>query len=315
MKWDLGLNFYSENLIIFEPGQLELAEFRNNMSKENFHIYLVCKRKKLFLESCVQMDDKCEIVVYQLNEKHEKVFLKYKNQNTISIDSKSDGIYQITVNGSEKDWMYDYNLISILDYSNDLTINEDSRLPSDLEVLYVGQAFGRTKPRTIDYRLSNHEKVQKIALDILKKGSNEEVLVIGVTVNSRDLKSSFVSQKSQTKPPTIEELKQTLTKSQRRLTKAQQVTVFEASLINYFKPSLNTEYKQTFPSKDFTSYNELYGIDFDYSAMEIDTKEMGIRLYSQEVPKRKFSHTRHFPLRSKSDKKTLFEYLYELRED
>jgi hypothetical protein len=42
-----------------------------------------------------------------------------------------------------------------------------------LEVVYVGQAFGRKENRTIDYRISNHEKVQEIALDILDSGSNE----------------------------------------------------------------------------------------------------------------------------------------------
>lgn len=45
-------------------------------------------------------------------------------------------------------------------------------LTYDLEVLYIGQAFVRTTTKTIDYRISNHNKIQKIALDILDKGSN-----------------------------------------------------------------------------------------------------------------------------------------------
>ncbi len=93
------------------------------------------------------------------------------------------------------------------------------------------------------------------------------------------------------------------------------MTVFEASLIKYFKPDLNTEYKETFPSKDFPSYSELYETDFDYSAMAVDSRPIGLRLYSKEITERKYFHKLHYALTTKSDKRTLFEYLYELNNE
>lgn len=314
MTWDLGLNFFSEKSILFELSQLESTEFRKTILEGKFHTYIIGKRKKIFLQSCITIEENSEIVVYYLDDKHEKVFLKYSFNNPVAIDPRPNGKYEIIVNGSEVDCIFDYELINILDHMNsDFSSNkEDIILPSDLEVLYIGQAFGRNKTRAIDSRLSHHEKVQKIALDIVKKGSNEEVLIIGLVANSHDLKTSLVRQSSQTKAPTVEDLEKVLAKSQVRTTESQQITIFEASLIKYFKPTLNTEYKETFPSKGFTSYDELFTIEFDYSALEINMEEMWIRLYSQAVPARKFIHIERFPLRSKSEKETLFEYIFVL---
>ncbi|WP_342086158.1 hypothetical protein [Dyadobacter sp. OTU695] len=314
MKWDLGLNLYSKKSIIFEPGQLNSPEFRRVIAENKFHIYLVCKRKKIYFKSCERKEGKNEIVLYYLNDQHEKVNLTFSNQSIYFIDSWSDGQYRITVNDSHRILVDDYKLINLLhSYNGDLkSKGENDGLASDLEVLYVGQAFGRNKQRTIDYRLSNHEKVQKIALDILKLGSNEEVIIIGLTVDTSDIKTSFALSDSKTVAPTTENLKQILTKSKNRLSKGQEVTVYEASLIKYFRPNLNIEYKETFPSKDFISYNELYKIAFEYSAMEVNTEEIGVRLYSTQAPARKYQHSQYFPLETDSDKATLFEYLYEL---
>lgn len=177
--------------------------------------------------------------------------------------------------------------------------------------IYIGQAFGRTATKTINYRILNHDKVQRIALDILDKGSNEEVLIIGLKIKNNDIGTSIVTIDSNTKAPTIQDL---VTKSSKRITERQEITVFEASLIKYFQPDLNTEYKETFPSLDFTSYDEIFETDFNYSAMTIDTKPIFTRIFSKHITERKYIHSQHFPLTSRSDKKTLFEYLYEFNE-
>jgi hypothetical protein len=181
--------------------------------------------------------------------------------------------------------------------------------------MYIGQAFGRTETKTIDYRISNHDKVQKIALDILDKGTNEEVLIIGLKIKTNDLGTSIVTVDSDTEAPTIESIEELAKKASKRITEGQEITVFEASLISYFKPQLNIEYKETFPSKDFKSTDELYETDFNYSAMAVDTRPIGVRVFSNHINEYKYLHYQHFPLDTKSDKETLFEYLYELNEE
>lgn len=316
MKWNLGLNFYSSELILFNPKDLGLSKTKKRIKDNKFHIYVVCKRKKIFFESCIIEGDFSKITLYYLNEKHEKEYLYYKHPKAFFINSFEDGYYDVDLNGYKNLRMRDFALISNLCYlESDIVGNSvTASLPSDLEVLYIGQAFGRTSRKTIDYRISNHEKIQKIALEILDKGSNEEVLIIGLKIKNNDIGTSFVRIDSNWRTPTFEDFQEIVKKASQRITEGQEITVFEASLIKFFQPEYNTEYKQTFPSRDFISYDEIFRTDFNYSAVTIDTKPILTRVFSKHISERKYLHYQHFPLTSTSDKETLFEYLYELDE-
>lgn len=316
MKWNLGLNFYSSEVVLFNPKDLDLDETKNFIKDNKYHIYVVCKRKKVFFESSEVDGDFRKTTLYYLNDKQEKEYLCYKHPNILVINGFQDGYYDADLNGQKNLKIRDFLMISIFCYlGKDIVGNSvTDPLPSDLEVLYIGQAFGRTSTKTIDYRISNHDKVQKIALDILDKGSNEEVLIIGLKIKNNDIGTSIVTFDSNTKAPTIQDIQDLVTKASKRITEGEEITVFEASLIKYFQPDLNIEYKATFPSPDFTSYDEIFDTDFNYSAMTINTNPIFTRIFSKHITERKYIHSQHFPLTSKSDKETLFEYLYELNE-
>ncbi|MBS1596083.1 MAG: hypothetical protein JST90_17355 [Bacteroidetes bacterium] len=312
MDWNLGLTFYSINPIIFEPSQLEDPRARKQIQDEKYHIYVVCKRKKIFFESYTLHSNYSVTQLYFLDEKHDKVFLEFRHPKDLIVHSWKDGIYKITFYGREGE-LDDLKFQALL-RNVDKEFLEGHTNPEfwDLEVVYIGQAFGRTETKTIDYRLSNHEKVQKIALDIVKSGTIEEVIIIGLKIATNDFGTSFVSLDSNFKRPTVESLTELVKKAQQRISEGQEVTVYEASLIKYFKPDLNTEYKETFPSKDFSSYEELMETDFDISTMSIDTEPLGVKLYSKAVSEAKFLHHHFYPLKTKSDKRSLFEFLYDL---
>ena len=316
MKWNLGLNFYSSEVVLFNPKDLNLDETKNFIKENKYHIYIVCKRKKVFYECSEVTGDFCKTTLYFLNEKHEKEYLHYKHPKTLIINGFEDGYYNVDLNGQKNLKIRDFLMITNFCYLENDTIGNliTDPLPSDLEVLYIGQAFGRTTTKTIDYRITNHDKVQKIALDILDRGSNEEVLIIGLKIKNNDIGTSIVSIDSNTQAPAIQDLQDLVTKASKRITEGQEITVFEASLIKYFKPDLNKEYKETFPSQDFTSYNEIFETDFNYSAVTVDTKPIFTRIFSKHISERKYIHSQHFPLTNKTEKKTLFEYLYELNE-
>ena len=76
----------------------------------------------------------------------------------------------------------------------------------------------------------------------------------------------------------------------RRVTHAQMTTLYEAALIKYFQPEFNTEYKRGFPSKKHTSYNEISNTEFNRMAFELDTRELGVQLYSKIVLSRSCYH-------------------------
>ncbi|GAA0189250.1 hypothetical protein GCM10009122_49190 [Fulvivirga kasyanovii] len=123
-----------------------------------------------------------------------------------------------------------------------------------------------------------------------------------------------LSKASGLKKVTVEDLKKLQKSASQRIPEGQELTVFEASLINYFQPEYNKEYKESFPSPDFKSYEEIYNTDFDYSHVTLDTYPVASRLFSNEVLERKYVHSKHFPLESNHDKKTLFEFLIDENE-
>jgi len=317
MNWNIGLNFYSSRLCIFNPSDLEQSEVQAEIESDKYHIYLICKRKKIHFESSEERDGVGYTTLFYLNDKFEKEYLYYKHSLAeLKINEVKDGYYNVDTNLHKGVLVRDYLMINNFAFLLDDIVGESVKtpLPSDLEVMYIGQAFGRTETKKIDYRIANHDKIQKIALDILNKSSNEEVLIIGVKIETNDLSTSIVTINSKTERPTLESILQLRDKAAKRITEGQEITVFEASLIKYFQTNLNTEYKETFPSPDFKSYKEIYETDFDYSAMTIDTRPVAVRIYSQHIKERKYIHSQHFPLTTESEKKSLFEYLMEFEE-
>jgi len=315
MKWNLGLNFYSSKIILFNPVDLENDDFKKVIESDKYHIYLICKRKKIFFETTFSDGDFNKTILYWLDDRHNKQILPYIHPKAFKINFLKDGYYNVNNNVVNGGFMRDYELINYFSFLDKDMIGttQPNPLPSDLEVMYIGQAFGRTKTKKIDYRLENHDKIQKIAIDILNKGSNEEVLIIGLKIEVKDLATSILTIDSSTKAPTLSELIELQKKASLRIPEGQEITMFEASLIRYFQPRLNTEYKGTFPKRHI-SYEDIFNTNFDYSAMEINTSPTLCRIYSEKIQERKYIHSQHYPLTSKSEKESFFEYLLEISE-
>lgn len=313
MKWDLGLNFYSEKALLFNPIDINESENISSIEKDDYHIYVVGKKKKLFFESCVKANGYNITTLYYLDNNHEKKKREIKHNKNLFINSLDDGYYNINYKDQDNLAVRDFIIVAhLFSINNDVIGNSAQHpLPSDLEVIYIGQAFGRKKNRKIDYRIKKHEKIQEIALSALDSGSNEEILVIGLTIKTNDLTTSLVLNSQEIQSPTLENVNSLKDKASKRLTDGQTITFFEASLIRYFQPELNTQYKKSFPSPDFRSYDEIYNTDFTYSSFAINTRPIATRLYSKKVNKPKYIHDNHYPLDNKSAKKSLFEYLYD----
>jgi hypothetical protein len=187
MNWKIGLNFYSSRLCIFNPSDLEQSEVQAEIESDKYHIYLICKRKKIHFESSEERDGVGYTTLFYLNDKFEKEYLYYKHSLAeLKINEVKDGYYNVDTNLHKGVLVRDYLMINNFAFLLDDIVGESVKtpLPSDLEIMYIGQAFGRTETKKIDYRIANHDKIQKIALGILNKSSNEEVLIIGVKVET-----------------------------------------------------------------------------------------------------------------------------------
>jgi hypothetical protein len=311
MNLQLGLKLYSEKVMLFDPS--EMNEITDIIQSDQYHIYLLCKRKKIYFESSVPAGaDFCNTVLYYLDEQREKVRLYYQHSSALQIHSHANGVYHIT-RGGKREEMSDFMLINLLLHTGQ---DEPEGTPvvrriSDLEVMYIGQSFGRINAQTIESRLANHEKIQRIALDVLRGGTNEELLVVGVTVGAGDLTTALVTAEHP-QQVTAQELLAHQQRAQQRPSEGQLITICEAALIRYFQPRLNIEYKGTFPCPGAGSYDELYKIDFDYCHITLAVEPIYARLFSEHVPIPRYVHSQHYPLSSRSDKQQFFDYLLEL---
>ena len=285
-------------------------EVKRKIEQGQYHIYMICKRKKLFFESCSKNSSgESEIRFYKINENHDKKHIGYKNKE-IFIHSLSDGYYDVEFKGHRLR-VREFLMINNFGFMEKDFIGDSNQMEiaSDLEVMYIGQAFGRNENKTIDYRLRNHEKIQKVALDSLNNGLNEEILVIGLTVGESDLSTALVAKDDYNNPPTLESFIKMHESAIKRPSEGQRVTLFEAALIKYFQPDLNIEYKETFPGPDFTSYNEIYEMEFDYVAIGLDTRTVFARVFSKFKSQRKYLHHDYFPLHSTGKHDSLIEFL------
>lgn len=317
MNWQLGLNFYSSKHFLINPADLDNDQVKKEIESGKYHIYIICKRKKLHFQSSVPHgNEHIMTTLYWLDEQHNKKFINCRSSNELKINYFQDGYYNIDYKGAQGLLVKEHIMINnfFLLEKDPVGTSVSTPISSDLKVMYVGQAFGRTATKKIDYRLANHDKIQKVCLGVVNSGSNEEVLIIGIIAATNDIATSMVTPQTDRTDFTLEAMLELRDKAAMRPPEGQQVTILEASLIRYFQPPLNKEYKSTFPSPDFDSYDQIYETEFDYSAFSLETWP-NARIYSEMVPDRKYSHYQHFPLKTKSDKETLFEYLFTLNND
>ncbi|QIH11710.1 MULTISPECIES: hypothetical protein [unclassified Pseudomonas] len=123
---------------------------------------------------------------------------------------------------------------------------------TDLEVLYVGQAVGRTKSRNALDRLLSHNKLQQILAETSTHFPEREVLLLlyrfehGRTIISNGGDFNVGAQASDEQDSAhMDRLRNV------RLNRKEVVSLAEAGLINYFKPYYNTLIKtNNFSSKD-----------------------------------------------------------------
>jgi hypothetical protein len=94
------------------------------------------------------------------------------------------------------------------------------------------------------------------------------------------------------------------------VTEAQRINYTEAALIRYFRPPYNTEYKNSFPSPAHASYAECYDLDLNAVTVEIDSRQIRCRLWSEAVEPT-WIHLPRFELHSKEERQSMFDFFPE----
>jgi streptogramin lyase len=175
----------------------------------------------------------------------------------------------------------------------------------DLEVLYVGQAFGSVGERTAAERLKTHSTLQGIYYEASRLTPDQEVwLVLADSVEVRIASVDGTRTSLTTNDEDDAHIARTISST---MTEQQKINFSEAAIIRYFKPAYNTMFKDNFPNRAHKSYSECYDIDLNAVVAEVQSEPIGVRLWSPTVPPSDL-HFCAFELHSPQERRSMFAF-------
>ncbi|SOD55341.1 hypothetical protein SAMN06296416_10717 [Pseudoxanthomonas wuyuanensis] len=172
----------------------------------------------------------------------------------------------------------------------------------DFNVKYIGQAYGHDGSRNALDRLLKHETLQRISLLGIPDGYRLAVLLLSIQP-SNQLYTVF-NPFAKNKDEDGERVKSGLDKLY-NTSEAERTTLYEASLIRYFYPEYNKEFKDSFPSTNLKVLKDCYSKDFSALVAEICIDELPFRLRSETVEPRNYHIIRH-DLHETADRRMFF---------
>ena len=153
---------------------------------------------------------------------------------------------------------------------------------SDLEVVYVGQAFGDGSRSAFD-RLQNHETLQRILADCLHDTPDTEVMVLLINFDDAQVAMHIDGTAKITYDRDVE-VARFLNILENPPDLKQITCLAEAGLIRYFRPTYNEKYVDALPSKNQKALNHCFELDFASLIVEWSTEESAVRTFSGAQP-------------------------------
>lgn len=178
----------------------------------------------------------------------------------------------------------------------------------DLEVVYVGMAYGDSGSRSAKDRLNGHSTLQQVLADLNAEEPEVEALIIMVQYAPP---LSIIHFDGRNKTLSIEDDRDpfdSMEMAEKLLNRKLETALAEAGLIRYFQPKYNEKYKNTFPSRAQSITEALYTIDLLGFAVEINTQDIGIRLFS-ENRNPGYHHIASFDLHEPKERQSFFNIL------
>ncbi|MBU2588879.1 MAG: hypothetical protein KJ872_12295 [Alphaproteobacteria bacterium] len=148
------------------------------------------------------------------------------------------------------------------------------------DVLYVGQAYGKDGSRNALDQLLKHETLQKISVKGTPAGRRLTLLMLKIEPGNRmiTVMIPWAGNKEDGPKRIAAGLDKLFGTSD-----AERVALYEASLIRYFQPPFNKEFKDSFPSTNLKVLTDCHEKDFAGLISEICIDELPFKLTSEAV--------------------------------
>ncbi len=146
---------------------------------------------------------------------------------------------------------------------------EDSKYYLDIEIVYIGQAFGENGERLPAEELMYDPTLQKVEADLLREYPEKDLALLLLEFKSQLL------EEIDSEDEDLLEL-QELTKNPPLELNNQILNATKAVLINYFKPEYNKQFNDVFPRV------EDHGLHYRSITVQVHPDIMGLKLFSKE---------------------------------
>ncbi|MBS6025742.1 MAG: hypothetical protein KIB00_16830 [Paeniclostridium sordellii] len=167
------------------------------------------------------------------------------------------------------DYIYNYSLLISHNYL-------------DMNVLYIGQAYGSDGERTATKRLKSHSTLQKILMDCHTKSPDKRLYLL--LLEFTDNLQMYFDGMSQNYIKSNEEDNIHIHNVLSNIPNYKQViNITEAALINYFKPSYNINFVENFPNHNHLGYKQYFNLDYNSLIVELDlafNNHIQVKLYT-----------------------------------
>lgn len=305
---EIALNLYSSGPTLIQPSDLEnIQNEPEEIQKilQNCKIYLITRRPRVSLApGSVVVGENCLAGKIDIHTNEGVV------RESFSIKRRIDPSI-VRVDASE----YPHTRMRFFDKDDEVIVgfpmlfvqgDIECAYPGldELEVLYVGQAFGAEGKRSAVDRLSTHSTLQKILADIAAKSPNYEVWLVLYQFEY----SQYYINMNGTVVPAMDNDADTehyMEVLKSKIKRSSEIALAEAGLIRYFDPPYNKVFTKSFPKRSQKLLQKVYRLDLAGLIVEVNIEEIGLRLLSENAAS-DFHHIARFDLHSAEERESMF---------
>lgn len=256
---------------------------------KNCHIYLIGYLPKIDFIEANQELGKLNLTYMMLGKKY-ILEADVPSGFKLIIDGE---MYYLTDQSGEMFWPDESLIVSHLSQNSNVL---------NFEVKYIGQAYGKNGSRNAIDRLLKHETLQKISIKGIPEGYKLTLILLTIQPNNQLI--TLFNPHAQNNDQGSSRIKLGLDKLY-GTTEEEQVSLYEASLIRYFSPQYNIEFKNSFPSTNLKILEECYAKDFAAVVAEICIDNLPFKLFSESVEAKPY-HIAKFSLHTDEARKFFF---------